>query len=98
MSQNIYSNNYKYNICYTQTYKLYNPSPYNKEKSLKRKKKSVSFNPNISIINVESWKKYNDDSADDTEYMRRKREKAYYKENENTERFKENDHCNCNIF
>ena len=100
MFQNIYSNNYKNNICFIQTNKLDNLYTYNKEVFLRRikRKKSVTFNPNICIIDVESWKKYNDDVADETEYMRHKREKAYFRKNENNEKFEEKDYCNCNIF
>ena len=96
MSQYIYLNNQ--NLYFKQENKQNNQC--NKEVSLQRKKKSVSFNPNISIVNVENWKAYNDDAADDTEYIRHKREKAYYKENENNEnsREKDKDYCNCNIF
>ena len=61
---------------------------YNKEQSLQRNnnkknpssKKSVKFNANVEIFKVESWKKYNTDAANETEYTRKKNEIMKMKE------------------
>ena len=92
MTQNLNPNNniILNNFCYNQINPLQirYPYPYNKEeKALPRinikkssdQKKSVKFNPNISISEVESWKKYNEDMSKETEYMQIKREIANIK-------------------
>ena len=96
MKQNLNSKNYINNLCYKQINPLQinYPHPYKKEIPLPRlntkkssfPKKTVRFNPNISISEVESWKKYNQDMSKETEYMQLKREilvlktqKKYYK-------------------
>ena len=107
MIQNLYSNNYKFSPCFTQSNQLYNSYPYNKEVCLQRinkkksseSKKSVTFNPNIDVINVESWKKYNSDMSEETEYMQIKRKIAALKEKKKLGKIKDvHDYCDCNIF
>ena len=61
---------------------------YNKEQSLQRNnnkkkynsKKSVKFDENVEIFKVESWKNYNTDAANETEYTKKKNEIMQMKE------------------
>ena len=71
MLQKVYSNYHQINPYYKQA-NLAFINPYNKEISVPRLpklynkkspplKKKVTFNPDISVTEVESWKKYNED-------------------------------------
>ena len=83
---------------------LYNQ--YNKEKSFKRNnerklsnaKKSVSFNEKVEIVNVESWKKYNVDVSEETEYGKLRREILELKKNQLLVKSLIKDDCTCFIF
>ena len=66
--------------------------------NLQIQKKLVTFSLYISIIDVESWKKYNEDVSDDIKYMRLKREIQYLKAHKNIGRpYEKNEDC-CNIY
>ena len=60
-------------------------------------RKSVTFSPNVSVIDVESWKKYNSDVSEETEYMRLKREIEYLKAHKKLRQYDEHEDC-CNIY
>ena len=104
MMQNIFPKNY--NSCCKQANTLYIGKACNQELSFPRlntnnslnNKKRVSFNPIVNIIEVESWKKYNCDMSNETEYMQLKRELMELKAQNLIERKKNNGDCNCNIF
>ena len=83
---------------------LYNQ--YDKEKSFKRTtgrklsnaKKSVSFNEKVEIINIESWKKYNVDVSEDTEYGKLRKEILELKKNQLLAKSIVKDDCSCFVF
>ena len=104
--QNINYNNSKFNSYYNQINHPFIINPYNKEINVQRlnnkrkssdSRKSVTFSPNVSIIDVESWKKYNTDMAQDTEYMRLKNKIQYLKERKKLHKYNEHEDC-CNIY
>ena len=102
------SKNY-YNTCYKQTNPLYVNQFFNKELCLPRmdrkrssassgSRKKVSFNPNVEITDVESWKKYNYDMSKLTEYNFYKREFMAYKARQQLLKNRKINDCNCQIF
>lgn len=104
MIQSINSKYLKKNNTYD--YKQINPifANYsnNKEKCLPRsntkKFKKVIFNPNVSVTEVESWKKYNQDMSKETEFMQFKREYLALKAQKKLNKFHEHNECICSIF
>ena len=116
MLQNLYTN-YQINPCYKQA-NLSFINPYNKEISVPRiypkqqiekqitPKKKVTFNPKVSVTDVESWKKYNKDMSKETEFMKLKEEIITLKALKNLRKQRklekkynqEFDECVCNIF
>ena len=60
--------------------------------------KKVTFNPNVSVTEVESWKKYNCDMSKETEYMKIKKEFLALKAQERLKRFRAPNECGCFIF
>ena len=104
--QSLNYNNSKTNSYYKQINPILINNPCDKEISVKRlankrkssdSRKSVTFSPNVSIIEVESWKKYNSDASDETEYMRLKREIEYLKSLKAKRAFHKHEDC-CNIY
>ena len=108
MFQNVISKNY-YSTFYKQTNPLYANQICNKELCLPRSNrksssassegpKKVSFNPNVEVIDVESWKKYNYDMSKITEYSLFKREFMAYKARQQLIKNRKINDCNCQIF
>ena len=60
-------------------------------------RKSVSFKNEISITNVENWKKYNKDMSEENEYYKLKREIQEFKQMKALKE-KEKNNCCCEIF
>ena len=63
-------------------------------------KKSVRFNPNVNVIEVESWKKYNSDMSKETEFYAFKKEylALQSKTKKNRKKSNKNYDCNCLVF
>ena len=59
-------------------------------------RKSVSFKNEISVTNVENWKKYNKDMSEENEYYKLKKEIREFKQKQAL-KAKENNCC-CEIF
>ena len=105
MLQNIYSKNYQINPHFKQVHPIFNMNQNNKEICLPRinsqkssvSKKSVSFNPRVSITEVESWKKYNSDMSKETEFYHFKKEFMALKAKKRLENEKL-EGCNCIVF
>ncbi len=108
MFQNVFSKNY-YSTYYKQANPLYSSQIFNKEFCLPRTNrksssassegsKKVSFNPNVEITDVESWKKYNCDMSKITEYNIFKRKFMEYKARQQIIKNRETNECNCQIF
>ena len=106
MMQSINYINSKNNTYYNQNNPSFIINPCNKEMKAQRlngsrkssdSKKSVTFSPNVSIIDVESWKKYNKDVSEDTEYMRLKKEIEYLKAHKKLHYNHGHEDC-CNIY
>ena len=65
------------------------------------RKKTVSFSTNISIINVENWKKFNTDVSEKGCWdwdIKKNEEKKRQEEEERRKRKKEEDGCQCTIW
>ena len=60
-------------------------------------RKSVSFKNEISITNVENWKKYNKDMSEENEYYKLKKEIKEFKQKQAL-KAKEQNNCCCEIF
>ena len=60
-------------------------------------RKSVSFNNNISITRVESWKKYNKDVSEETELFKLKQQIKEFKA-QKAKKLKEQNECCCILF
>ena len=60
-------------------------------------RKSVSFKNEISITNVENWKKYNKDMSEENEYYKLKKEIKEFKQKQALKAKEKNDCC-CEIF
>ena len=81
-SQYLYSKANEIKPCYMQVNPIYINNQNYKEilltrpnfKKSSRTKKSVSFNPKVSVTEVESWKKYNSDVTKETEFYQFKNE------------------------
>ena len=108
MLQKVYSNYYQINPFYKQA-NLAFVNPYNKEISVPRfpkldnkrsepLKKKVTFNPNISVTEVESWKKYNEDVSKKTEYYKFKKALLALRAQKKLLEKKQEDECTCTIF
>ena len=104
MNQNIYTKSYQNVFSYKQANPLVVNNQYDKEKSLQRNnkrkssdsKKSVTFNENVQIEYVESWKKYNTDVSNETEYGKLKKEIMELKKNKQLGI--NNNECICIVF
>ena len=60
-------------------------------------RKSVSFKNEISITNVENWKKYNKDMSEENEYYKLKKQIKEFKQKQAL-KAKEKNNCCCEIF
>jgi len=60
-------------------------------------RKSVSFKNEISVTNVENWKKYNKDMSEENEYYKLKKEIKEFKQKQAL-KAKEKNNCCCEIF
>ena len=106
MLQNIYSKNYQINPNFKQVNPILNINQNNKEICSPRinsrkssdSKKSVSFNPRVSITEVESWKKYNSDMSKETEFYNFKKEFMALRAKKRLENKKLLEGCNCIVF
>ena len=94
-TQPIQFNNNNKNLSFT------NESGLNRRKSLNKlgRKKTVSFSNSISIINVDSWKRYNIDVSESGGCLAWDYNKNKQKEEEEKKRRKQNeDGCVCIIY
>ena len=60
-------------------------------------RKSVSFNNDVTVENVENWKKFNVDMSKETEYYKLKQQVEHYKAMK-AKKLKEQNDCCCKIF
>ena len=60
-------------------------------------RKSVSFKNEISVTNVENWKKYNKDMTEENEYYKLKKQIKEFKQKQAL-KAKEKNNCCCEIF
>ena len=60
-------------------------------------RKSVSFNNNISVTKVESWKQYNKDVTEETEMYKLRQQIKEFKAKQ-AKKLKEQNDCCCEIF
>ena len=59
--------------------------------NLRKRKKTVSFSDKVDVINVESWKRFNSDMSEESEFnLLRKKAEEYQQQKERVV-------CSCNI-
>ena len=107
MMQQLTSNSaYSINQNYNKSNQLMENNLYISEKFIQRNnkrkpskiKKTVSFNENVEIKFIESWKKYNTDVSYETEYAKFRNEILELKKRSLSGKSMKHDECSCIVF